>query len=74
MVVASAYADFVVNLPEGVSFQMSFSADLRPPSSITVRKNQWHQRKKSPENGMSVREQESDADQRRWAPQLSSSM
>lgn len=32
MVVVSAYADFVVNIPEGVSFKMSFSADLRPPS------------------------------------------
>lgn len=32
MVVAtSAYADFVVNLSEGVSLKMSFSADLRPP-------------------------------------------
>ncbi|KAL0286971.1 UNVERIFIED_CONTAM: Cytochrome c oxidase subunit [Sesamum calycinum] len=30
-----AIGNFVVNIPEGVSFKMTFSADLRPPSPTT---------------------------------------
>lgn len=53
-----------------ISHPSSQKKRAQKTSSITVRKNQWHRRKLSPEK--SVRK--SDADQRRWAPQLSASM